>query len=105
MARSSIWAAFAAALLAFAPVASAAEWAVSVGGARFFATESVTSGEVVIDFQGERPQVNAGVVLTDPEVVLIDRNDTVDLTFTLVNAKFAQAVRGSALRLSFAGVT
>ena len=40
-----------------------------------------------IDFQGARPQVQASVVLTDDEVDLIDRNDTIDLTFTLVNAK------------------
>ncbi len=104
MARSSIWAAFAAALLAFAPVASAATWSVAVVGQRAFATESVTSGDVVVDFQGARPQVQASVVLTDDEVDLIDRNDTIDLTFTLVNAKFARAVRGSALELTFPGV-
>ena len=104
MARSSIWAAFAAALLAFAPVASAAEWSVGAVSPKTFATESVTSGDVVIDFQGVRPQVGAGVVLTDDEVDLIDRNDTIDLTFTLVNAKFARAVRGSALALTFPGV-
>ena len=104
MARSSIWAAFAVALLAFAPVASAARWSVASSTQRIFATESVTSGDVVIDFQGTRPEVRAGVLLEDDELVLIDRGDTVELTFTLVNAKFAQAVRGSALTLSFVGV-
>ena len=97
MARSSIWAAFAVALLAFAPVASAATWTANVSGLRTYATESITSGDVVIDFQGLAPQASARLVLTDDEVALIDRNDTVDLTFTLVNAKFARAVRGSAL--------
>ena len=97
MARSSIWAAFAVALLAFAPVAAAATWIANVNGVRTFATESITSGDVVIDFRGIAPQATARLTLTDPEVDMLDRNDTVDLTFTLVNAKFARAVRGSAL--------
>ena len=106
MARSSIWAAFAVALLAFAPVASAAEWTVTVQGQRTYASESITSGDAVIHFRGEvLPAVVARLTLEDSEVDLIDRNDTVDLTFTLVNAKFAQAVRGSALTLSVSGIT
>ena len=89
MARSSIWAA----LLVFAPVASAAEWAASVGGVRNYATESVTSEDVVINFQGPPPRVIVRLTLEDAEIDLIDRGDTVDLTFTLVNAKFARALR------------
>ena len=109
MARNSInWrggAAVAAVVLAFAPVASAATWRVGVGTQLTYATESITSEDVVINFRGTPPAAQAFVTLTDDEATSIDRGDTMDLTFTLVNAKFARAVRASALSMTFsAGV-
>ncbi len=96
MARKTMWA-VAGALLAFAPVVSAATYGLTIENGRTYAKESITSGDVVIDYQGVAPRATVWLYLDDPELTAIGRNDTIDLTFTLANATFARNVNASAL--------
>ena len=96
MARKTMWA-IAGALLAFAPVVSAATYGLTIENGRAYAKESITSGDVVIDYQGVAPRATVWLYLDDSELTAIGRNDTIDLTFTLANATFARNVNASAL--------
>ena len=96
MARKTMWA-IAGALLAFAPVVSAATYGLTIENGRTYAKESITSGDVVIDYQGVAPRATVWLYLDDAELTAIGRNDTIDLTFTLANATFARNVNASAL--------
>lgn len=91
-----MWA-VAGALLALAPVASAASYDLVINGARTYATESITSEDVAIDYRGDAPQAVFSILIDSTEVPLIDRNDTIDVTFTLRNAKLARNISASAL--------
>ena len=100
MARKTMWA-IAGALLAFAPVVSAATYGLTIENGRTYAKESITSGDVVIDYQGVAPRATVWLYLDDSELTAIGRNDTIDLTFTLANATFARNVNASALLPEF----
>ena len=96
-----VTAAIVGALLAFAPAAWAANYDLVISNARTYAEESITSGDVVIGYQGNAPTATVWLYLDDAELTAIGRNDTIDLTFTLSNAKFARKVSASALRPEF----
>ena len=96
-----VTAAIVGALLAFAPAASAANYDLVISNARTYAEESITSVDVVIGYQGNAPTATVWLYLDDAELTAIGRNDTIDLTFTLSNAKFARKVSASALRPEF----
>ena len=96
-----VTAAIVGALLAFAPAASAANYDLVISNARTYADESITSGDVVIGYQGNAPTATVWLYLDDAELTAIGRNDTIDLTFTLSNARFARKVSASALRPEF----
>ena len=105
MVKNFICAVVAVALVAFASVASAATW--SIGNNRapvVYATESITSGDVVIR-EPIRTTITASVALTDEETAMIELGDTFEVTFTLVNAKFARAVRLSEARVAIRATT
>ena len=106
MARKTMWA-VAGALLAFAPLASAATYGVTITNAKTYASEVISSGDVQIDYRGAAQTNNWGATTADPrvtvhlnmnttpvnEVAAIDNGDVINVTFTLANAKFGRNVR------------
>jgi len=103
MARKTMWA-VAGALLAFAPLASAANYGVTITNAKTYASEVISSGDVQIDYRGAAQTNNWGATTADPrvtvhlnmdttEVAAIDNGDVINVTFTLANAKFGRNVR------------
>ena len=109
MARKTMWA-VAGALLAFAPYAVAQQVNVRYGvdytnaagddedTSRFYASEVISSGDVQIDYRGDAPVVrlSIGTQNTSGGQILangIQEDDTIDVTFTLANATFAENVR------------
>ena len=92
MARKTMWA-VAGALLAFAPLASAEWYIVDYNNERTYASEVISSGEVQIDYRGNAPEVVFEIRMSNPEVQMIDEDDTIDVTFTLSNARFGRNVR------------
>ena len=92
MARKTMWAVVGA-LLAFAPLASAATYGTTYANARVYANEVISSGDVQIDYRGASPRVTVHLGLSDVEGGLIDQGDVINMTFTLANAKFGRNVR------------
>ena len=96
MARKTMWA-VAGALLAFAPLASAATYRLEIDGVRTYASEVISSGDVQIDYRTSvdrpAPQLTIALGMTNAEVTGIDEDDTIDVTITLANAKFGRNVR------------
>ena len=96
MARKTMWA-VAGALLAFAPLASAATYGLTIDGVRTYASEVISSGDVQIDYRTsatrEAPNLDIFLGMTDAEVQAIDEDDTIDVTITLANARFGRNVR------------
>ena len=99
MARKTMWA-VAGALLAFAPLASAATYDLRIENPRTYASELITGADVEIDYDGATPTllttINFGA---NSEVLEIDQGDVLELTITLHNAKFGENVRGGDLDL------
>ena len=95
MARKTMWA-VAGALLAFAPVASALQYDLTVSNARVYASESITS-DVVIGYRGDAPQASVLITMIQTEIDGIGRNDTIDLTFTFKDARLGRNITASAL--------
>lgn len=95
-----MWA-VAGALLAFAPVASALSYDLTLSNERVYATESITSRDVVIGYQGDAPQAELRINMLDSEYQGIGRNDTIEVTFTLVNALLGRNITASALEPAF----
>ena len=99
MARKTMWA-VAGALLAFAPLASAATYDLQVENPRSYASELITGADVEIDYDGATPTLMTSINFGDNAAVdLIDQGDVLELTITLNNAKFGENVRGSDLDL------
>ena len=92
MARKTMWA-VAGALLAFAPLASAEWYIVSYNNERTYASEVISSSDVQIDYRGASPEVVFEIRMSNPEVQMIDEDDTIDVTFAVANAKFGRNVR------------
>ena len=97
MARKTMWAVVGA-LLAFAPLASAATYGLQVQNPRVYANEVISSGDVEIDYRGASPVVRAFIRMEDAEATAIDQGDIISVTFTLANAKFARRVRDGDLQ-------
>ena len=99
MARKTMWA-VAGALLAFAPLASAARYDLQVENARSYASELITGADIEIDYDGATPTLTTSInFVTDTALEEIDQGDVLELTITLHNAKFGENVRGSDLDL------
>ena len=98
-----MWA-VAGALLAFAPLASAAVFGTTTSNARVYANEVISSGDVQIDYRGASPRVTVHVGLpTNAEVTAIDQGDVINVTFTLANAKFGRNVRDGDMSATIRG--
>ena len=104
MARKTMWA-VAGALLAFAPLASAASYGLIVQNARTYASEVISSGDVEIDYRGASPLARVVIGMSDAEATAIDLDDVISVTFTLANAKFARRVRDGDLQPSMMGTS
>ena len=102
MARKTMWAVVGA-LLAFAPLASAAVYSVQITNARTYASEVISSGDVQIDYRGAEPRVATRIGLSNAEGGAIDRGDVISVTVTLANAKFARNVRDGDMSIAFGG--
>ena len=91
----------------FASVASAADWRLGTQSRLVYATESITSEDVVINYRGGfdyTPSFQVVLDMTDEEVDAIDDGDAVDITITLVNAKLARSLpRGNFTDVSIGG--
>ena len=110
MARKTMWA-VAGALLAFAPFAAAqANYDIGYVNAKQYAQEVISSGDIQIDYRGAAADYRSGT----PTIVFtigqdnaagktmadgIEEDDTIDVTFTLANARFASAVRSGDVQL------
>ena len=105
MARKTMWA-VAGALLAFAPLASAATYGLSFNNERLYASEVITGPDVAIDYDGDAPELVITHTVDGTESVLIDEDDVLEVTVNLVNAKFGQNVkRGDMTVAAGAGIT
>ena len=99
MARKTMWA-VAGALLAFAPLASAANYGLDLNNPRIYASEVITGADVEIDYDGDAPVVDpwidfgTGTDASD-EITAIDNGDVLEVTITLHNAKFGENVKSS----------
>ena len=100
MARKTMWA-VAGAVLAFAPLASAATYNLELEGARTYASEVISSGDVEIDYRTSQmrpgPRLDITLFLDGTEAVEIDDEDTIAVTITLSNAKFGRNIRAGDL--------
>ena len=101
MARKTMWA-VAGALLAFAPLASAAMYGLTIENARTYASEVITGADVEIDYDGEPPKLGIVYTPTTTELLLIEEDDVLEVTITLVNAKFGENVKRGDLAISYA---
>ena len=108
MARKTMWA-VAGALLAFAPLASAATYSMGLNNPRVYASELITGPDVEIDYDGATPEVSttlnfgtAGVATA--EIGAIEQGDVIEVTITLHNAKFGENVKTSDMSPAFTGV-
>ena len=91
MARKTMWAVVGA-LLAFAPVASAASYGLTLGGQKVYASEVITSSTTV-SYDETEPTVTVFLGMSDAEAGNIEEDDTLEVTVTLANAMFADQVR------------
>ena len=101
MARKTMWAVVGA-LLAFAPVASAQNYDVVIGGTKIYANEVIAS-DARVTYDGTEPTVRVNVQLTNTQVAAIEQDDTLEVTVTLANATFASSVRGSDMEVVVIG--
>ena len=102
MARKTMWA-VAGALLAFAPLASAASYGFSIQNPRVYANEVISSADVQIDYRGASPVVRTFLQMSDTEATAIDEGDVINLTITLANAKFGRNVRSGDMNPTMSG--
>ena len=103
MARKTMWA-VAGALLAFAPLASAATYGLTINNARTYASEVITGADVEIDYDGAAPNLAIFLGLSSTEIAEIRQGDVLEVTITLGNAKFGENVKNSDLTLSEVGI-
>ena len=103
MARKTMWA-VAGALLAFAPLASAATYGLTINNARTYASEVITGADVEIDYDGAAPNLAIFLGLSSTEMGEIDQGDVLEVTITLGNAKFGENVKNSDLTLTEVGI-
>ena len=103
MARKTMWA-VAGALLAFAPLASAATYGLTINNARTYASEVITGADVEIDYDGAAPNLAIFLGLSSAEIAEIDQGDVLEVTITLGNAKFGENVKNSDMTLSEVGL-
>ena len=101
MARKTMWA-VAGALLAFAPLASAATYNLTIENARTYASEVVTGSDVEIDYDGDPPKLGIVLNLEDAEVTEIDEDDVLEVTIALVNARFGENVKRGDMAVTYA---
>ena len=78
----------------------AATFTVDVSDAKTYAKEVFGEGasDVVVDYEDEEPKISLSVAMPGPEAGEVDEGDTAEITFALVNAKFASNVRLSSLQ-------
>ena len=100
MARKTMWA-VAGALLAFAPLASAASYGLSINNARTYAAEVITGPNVEIDYDGAAPNLSIRLNFSDTEIEEVDQGDVLEVTITLGNAKFGENVKNSDMTPTF----
>ena len=109
MARKTMWA-VAGALLAFAQIASAANYSLGLNNPRIYASEVITGADVELDYDGDVPEVNTSINFgtgsdATTEVEAIDQGDVLEVTITLHNAKFGENVKSSDMSPLFSGVS
>ena len=109
MARKTMWA-VAGALLAFAQIASAANYSLGLNNPRIYASEVITGADVELDYDGDAPEVNTSINFGTgsdamTEVEAIDQGDVLEVTITLHNAKFGENVKSSDMSPLFSGVS
>ena len=104
MARKTMWA-VAGALLAFAPFAAAEWYGVTYDNERWYASEVISSGDVQIDYRGASPTIRLTIYGNETDANAIDEDDTIDVTFTLANAKFGSNVGSGNMALEVEGPT
>lgn len=80
------------ALLAFAPVASAATYGLTITGALTYAKEMKGFG---VDYDDDGPKLAVFLGMNDTEAAAIGDGDFMDVTFTLSGATFADNVKSS----------
>ena len=80
------------ALLAFAPLASAEMYSVQYWNERMYASDALSSGDVKIDYRGASPEIDFTIWIGKGEADGILEGDTIEVTFTLANAKFGRNV-------------
>ena len=103
MARKTMWA-VAGALLAFAPFAAAEWYGVEYENERWYASEVISDGDVQIDYRGASPTIKFTIYGGEADANLIDEDDTIDVTFTLANAKFGSNVGSGNMALEVENV-
>ena len=104
MARKTMWA-VAGALLAFAPLASAATYGLTFQNERVYASELITGPGVEIDYDGDPPELAITLAVDGTEVTDIDEDDVLEVTINLVNAKFGENVKRGDMTIGYTTIT